>query len=520
MNSLDTTSNAYGEKPKLLIFIVAYNAGEKIISVLSRIPTELVEKYEVNVLIIDDCSTDDTFDIGNRTILSTKFPFEINILQNPVNQGYGGNQKLGYHYAEENGFDYVALLHGDGQYAPEALPNLVDKLATDDQIAAVFGSRMMEPGKARQGGMPLYKYVGNKILTWYQNKMLGSNLSEFHSGYRIYRVSDLKLIKYELNTNDFHFDTEIIIQFFKKNKSIKEVPIPTYYGDEICHVNGIKYAWDIFKTTLKSKLQEYNVLYDRKFETDEMENNSEHYVGKSDFPSPHQFSVEHITQNNSEVLKVLDIGCASGYVSRDLIKKGAIVTGVDKYSPASKELSNFESFIKYDLNKSNEFPVSISNYDYVLLLDVIEHLQEPELFMRKLRATMDGTRNIPKIIVSTGNIGFIVIRLMLLFGQFNYGKKGILDITHTRLFTFRSMKWLFQQNGFKINKVYGIPVPFPLAFQNRFISKNLLCLNQFLIKISKTLFSYQMIYIVEPIPTLDALVKHSEKHSAERKENI
>ena len=92
------------------------------------------------------------------------FPFSIRVLFNPVNQGYGGNQKLGYRYAIENGFDFVALLHGDGQYAPESLPELL-KPFSDDNVAAVFGSRMMTPGGARRGGMPLYKYFANKILT-------------------------------------------------------------------------------------------------------------------------------------------------------------------------------------------------------------------------------------------------------------------------------------------------------------------------------------------------------------------
>src|SRR5438874_1191576 len=175
------------KKPRVLVFIVAYNAERTIDSVVRRIPAGLTDSYEVEVLIIDDASGDETFERGHRASRAADAPFPIHVLFNPVNQGYGGNQKLGYHYAMENGYDFVALLHGDGQYAPECLPMLLEPLR-NGEAAAVFGSRMLTPKGARQGGMPLYKFVGNKVLTWIENKLLRANLSEFHSGYRIYSI--------------------------------------------------------------------------------------------------------------------------------------------------------------------------------------------------------------------------------------------------------------------------------------------------------------------------------------------
>ena len=181
------------------------------------------------------------------------------MLFNPKNQGYGGNQKIGYHYAITHGFDFVALVHGDGQYAPEALPELLKPLR-QGSAEAVFGSRMLNRGAARQGGMPLYKFLGNKILTGFQNRMLRTNLSEFHSGYRIYSIAALKKVPFDRNTNEFHFDTEIIIQLIKAGLRIRQLPIPTYYGDEIRHVNGLKYAWDVAKATSKSQAHELNIF--------------------------------------------------------------------------------------------------------------------------------------------------------------------------------------------------------------------------------------------------------------------
>src|SRR4029453_10896786 len=140
-----------------------------------------------------------------------KLPFALTVLFNPENQGYGGNQKIGFHYAIEKGFDFVALIHGDGQYAPECLPELIEPLASR-QADAVFGSRMMRKADARRGGMPLYKFVGNRILTSVENPLLRTNLSEWHSGYRVYSTDALRRIPFHLNSSVFHFDTEIIIQ--------------------------------------------------------------------------------------------------------------------------------------------------------------------------------------------------------------------------------------------------------------------------------------------------------------------
>ncbi len=229
------------EKPRVLVFIVAYDAEKTISSVIQRIPAALADTYEVEILIIDDASSDATFEQGHIMQRTGDVPFPIRVLVNPINQGYGGNQKLGYHYALKYGFDFVALVHGDGQYAPECLPELLEPLRLGE-ASAVFGTRMMVPQDALKGGMPLYKFAGNRILTWVQNRLSKGNLTEYHSGYRIYSTAALARIPFDRNSNDFHFDTEIIIQLLTAKLKIKELPIPTYYGDEICHVNGIKAA--------------------------------------------------------------------------------------------------------------------------------------------------------------------------------------------------------------------------------------------------------------------------------------
>ena len=220
---------------------MAYEAESTLEKVLARVPDSVFD-HDTEVLVIDDSSGDRTFDVGVRSARDSRH--RITVLYNPENQGYGGNQKLGYQYAIRHGFDVVVLLHGDGQYAPEAIPSLLAPML-DGSADAVMGSRMLVPGVARQGGMPLYKFVGNKILTFLQNRLLGSRLSEFHSGFRAYRVAALAKIPFGYNSNVFHFDTEIIIQLMLAGCRITEVPIPTYYGDEICRVDGLRYAKDV-----------------------------------------------------------------------------------------------------------------------------------------------------------------------------------------------------------------------------------------------------------------------------------
>src|SRR5262249_32932446 len=151
---------------------------------------------------------------------------------------------------------------------------------------AVLGSRMMERGAALKGGMPLYKYVGNKILTCIQNRVLRSSLTEFHSGYRLYSVAALASLPFDRNTNDFHFDTEILIQYLRAGLRIRELPIPTYYGDEISQVNGLKYAFNVVKSSIVSRAQDYGILYDRKFDVSGRLESNEIYRSKFHFESP------------------------------------------------------------------------------------------------------------------------------------------------------------------------------------------------------------------------------------------
>lgn len=492
-------------QPKILIFIVAYNAENTVQNVLSRIPDEL-QHYDTEILIIDDASQDNTFEEA-RCHDQKNRRMKVTVLANPVNLGYGGNQKVGFQYAIRNGFDLVALLHGDGQYAPEMLPEMVAPIL-EDRADAVFGSRMLIPGGARKGGMPFYKFVGNKILTGFQNALLKASLSEFHSGYRVYSTAALNRIPFSLNVDDFHFDTEIIIQLLQARQHIVEVPIPTYYGDEICHVNGLKYAFDVFKTTLLARLQHWGVFYQRKFDVERYEDNHSNYLPKLHFDSSHTYAINRVDSNAS----VLDLGCAEGHVSSALAQKGCQVTAIDRFPP-SVDTSRV-TFIQADLN-NNHLPLRLKNFQIVLLLDVIEHLFDPERFVQNLLEEC-GCNPDMEIIITTGNVGFVMVRGMLMLGSFNYGKRGILDLTHKRLFTFGSIRRLVEQSGGQVVEEVGIPAPFPLALGGSPIGHWMLRINRWLISLSRGLFAYQILMRVKPKPTLDWLLDTALRESERR----
>jgi glycosyltransferase involved in cell wall biosynthesis len=228
------------------IFVVAYNAETTLATVLERIPDDVVAKVE-EIFVFDDCSQDNTYEVG-RSYARGESAAKLTIHRNPVNLMYGGNQKRGYAYAIERGLDIVVLLHGDGQYAPEVMQRLLEPLERGE-ADLVMGSRMLDPGAALRGRMPLYKYVGNRILTAVQNWLLDTRFSEFHSGYRAYSCAALRAIDLARLTHSWHFDTQIILELLRGGYNVVEVPIPTYYGDEICHVNGLAYAYECVRAT-------------------------------------------------------------------------------------------------------------------------------------------------------------------------------------------------------------------------------------------------------------------------------
>ena len=240
------------------IFILAYEVARTLIAAYERIPAQL-RKEAAEIYILDDASNDNTFWAGMGYKLLHNIP-NLNVYRNPRNLGYGGNQKKGLRHAVDRGYDVVVVLHGDVQYAPECIPDLIQPIL-EGQADLVFGSRMT--GHPLQGGMPLYKYLGNKFLTALENWALGIHLSEYHSGFRAYSCEALQQVSFEKCTDQFHFDTQILIQFKEKGLRITEIPVPTRYGPESHQVGfwtAVRYGLGILVSLLEYRLHKSRVV--------------------------------------------------------------------------------------------------------------------------------------------------------------------------------------------------------------------------------------------------------------------
>lgn len=435
------------------ILIVAYNALTTLAPVLRRL-TPAVWKNVEEVVICDDASADATYAlaIGLKAVGAVGDMDKLHVISHRQNLGYGGNQKAGYTYFMEKGFDVVVLLHGDGQYAPEVLSHLYHPLVKGE-ADAVFGSRMMKDyGGPLKGGMPLYKYVGNRILTTFENRSIGMHLTEFHSGYRAYTMAALRNIDLTFMTNDFHFDTEIIIKLHHQGYFIKEVPIPTYYGSELCYVNGMRYAKDVaravrrYKATIRSvkrhpEFQEYFVHYPLK---------------ESKYSSHYYF--ERLTGTNQ---RVLDIGCGEGFMASKIAAQGNRIVGIDVLPRPARE-NIFENYVRADLSHGlgdaiEQLPEK--SFDKVLLMDVLEHLVKPEQLLQDCQKLLKSSG---QLLVSVPNVGNLTVRLSLALGKFSYAERGILDKTHLRFFTRKTIRSMLQANGFEVIKQKMTVVPLEL----------------------------------------------------------
>jgi 2-polyprenyl-3-methyl-5-hydroxy-6-metoxy-1,4-benzoquinol methylase len=473
-------------RSRIGIVVVAYNAASTLAKVLDRVPKDFRPRIS-QMFVCDDASDDSTYLVGlGYKQLATDLP--LTVIRHPDNLGYGGNQKAGYRLAIEHGLDIVVLLHGDGQYAPECLPEIVAPLERGE-CDAVMGSRMMVRGAARAGGMPLYKYVGNRLLTDFENRLLGTNLSEFHSGYRAYRVDALTSIPFENNSDGFDFDTEIIIQLVDAGKRIVEVPIPTYYGDEICYVNGLKYAKDVAADVVRYRLGKLG-LGSRGVATV-----GDEYALKQGDNSSHGVILDWMAQLPPG--KVLDLGCSSGLLSERVRALGHRVVGVDAVELPEVH-DRVDRFVRASLDSGlPEAAWREGPFDTVLAGDVLEHVRRPELVLEHARRVLvPGGR----LIVSVPNFGHWYVRARTVLGMFDYDERGLLDRTHVRFFTRRSIERELRDARFRTVRSRVTGLPFEVFSRDASSGGAARTLDRAAAAIRPTLFAYQFIYLCEAPP--------------------
>lgn len=472
------------------ILVVAYNAGTTLAQVLDRIPVDFRSRV-TKVLVGDDASQDSTHLVAlGYKQLTRDLPIEV--MRHPKNLGYGGNQKAGYRWAIDNGLDIVVLLHGDGQYAPELLPEMVAPIE-DGRADAVLGSRMLDPGGARRGGMPRYKFVGNRILTTVENIVTGASLSEWHSGYRAYAVSALRDVPFHRNDDGFNFDTQVIVQFLEAGNRIVEIPIPTYYGDEICHVNGLRYARDITRDVVRYRAHKMG------FGTGELAFASAVYDAKHAEDSSHVQMRRWLAHRAAG--RVLDLGCSDGQLAEQVRALGHHVTGVDlvAHNGVKERVDRFvEAYLEHGVP-----PEVGGSFDVVLAADVLEHVRVPGRILRDVRPLLAPGGS---VLVSVPNFGHWYPRARVAVGRFDYDRRGILDNDHVRFFTRRSFERLVRDSGFRVLRRRGTGLPLEVIDRggngqeagSGSAARALARIDRAAVALRPQLFAYQLIYELRP----------------------
>jgi glycosyltransferase involved in cell wall biosynthesis len=243
---------------KIIVVLPAYNAAQTLHKTYNEIPFDIVDE----VILVDDNSTDNTIGVA-RELSGEK---TLHIIKHENNLGYGGNQKTCYNKALELGADIIIMLHPDYQYTPKLIHSM-GYLIANDVYPVVIGSRILGNG-ALKGGMPLYKYIANRFLTFSQNVLMGQKLSEYHTGYRAYHKDVLMGIDYNKNSDDFIFDNQFLAQILYKGYEIAEITCPTLYFEESSSINFSRstvYGLGVLKTSCRYFLSRHKIYQSKLF---------------------------------------------------------------------------------------------------------------------------------------------------------------------------------------------------------------------------------------------------------------
>jgi SAM-dependent methyltransferase len=328
--------------------------------------------------------------------------------------------------------------------------------------------------------MPLYKYVGNKVLTSAQNWLAGTDLSEWHSGYRAYRVEALRELPIAANSDGFDFDTEIILQLVGAGRRIVEIPTPTFYGDEICHVQGLPYARAIMADTLRYRLGQAG------FGRGKTGGKAEPYSFKPSPNSSHAILLDMV--DDAVPKRILDVGCGPAWVANELRRRGHYVVGLDgtAYDGVRDRVDEF-----YQADLEDGLPAEVSGeFDLVVAGDIIEHVRRPDRLMDQLAARL---ANDGEMLASVPNFAHWYPRGRVAVGLFDYDQRGILDLTHLRHFTRRSFRRLVKESSLELVELRYSALPLGAMGLTGAVSRVAGPVDRALVRMWPTMFAYQLI---------------------------
>ncbi len=476
-------------KRRVAVVVVGEATAQQRTATLARIPEAVRPSIGSIALVGEDLAPDPREGTGGRENDDDDGGgVDIEGLPTPVRvaargSGYGAGLKVAYREALDAGADVVVTLHGAGQYPPEVLPEMLRML--DDGADAVFGTRSVEMLASVEGGMPIYKFLGNRTLSTLENLLLRTPLSELHSGYRAVTADALASIPFERNTDSWHFDTQVIIQLHATGRRIAEVPIGVYSSEEIGVVTGVRYAAEVARSVASFKLHELGLRAAPEFEVRSA------YAPKKSPLSSHARLLDLLGPYPK---RVLDVGSGYGEMSSEMEQRGHTVTAIDLFEPRVP----LREFIRADF--SRDIPLAPERrFDVIVLADVLEHLPDPQSTLRALIAHLaaDGV-----LLVSLPNAVHWSVRAHVAAGRFEYTNRGLLDRGHLRFFTEKSARRLFRDTGLEVARHVTTPVPWENVSrrgQGSRLLRGLELVDLALGKVRPNLFAYQHVFCLKRI---------------------
>ncbi|MBF0102166.1 MAG: methyltransferase domain-containing protein [Desulfobacterales bacterium] len=462
---------------------------------LKRFPESIFSNPQIDILIVST-GVSEAEDLSNLNYTN------VMIMRSMQENGFGEIQKFGYRFAIEKGFAFIINLFADGWHPPELIPRFIEKwYATDSDV--ILGSRLKWLKSPLTRKISRSKRLRYLALIAVQNALTNRTIMDYQSEYRGYATSFLRKVPFEINTNKSHFGTEILLQAFHIEAKIEEIDITFEDACSIPWINSIQSTRDILDSTIRFKMHQFGMLCDLKYRRPE----ALRYREKAFMAySTHKIALSLVRQYQPQ--RILDIGSGPGFVAKRCRELGAEVIGLDLVDPLPDTVSGFQ---KLDFEK-DPLPQNAFHFDIILLLDIIEHLSNPEKLLIELRNQgylTEKKRKSPIIILSTPNVAFFTIRLNLLFGRFNYAERGILDITHKRLFTRNTLLRMLQDCGYFIEKVFPVAVPFDAVMQGK-LSRLLSMVSSFLAHLWPCMFAFQFLVVCHPKQTVKPLIKANQ----------
>jgi 2-polyprenyl-3-methyl-5-hydroxy-6-metoxy-1,4-benzoquinol methylase len=414
----------------------------------------------------------------------------VRILRTPGPRSYGGARKAAFDYAIQRGLDLVIAMRADGVHPVEALELLIDAAAAAPDRVTIAARYLS--GIPERDGPTLLRRAGHHLSNRMVNSLLRLDLRDYLSGLRAYPTAALASVPFHLDSDGRDLDMEILIQLRALGVEFEEIPAPSAWQEFASDLPGMVGILRSSRSALQYRLHQLHVTRDGRYLVD----HGVHYALKSSLRGSHFQIVDTIDPGAD----VLDLGCSQGLLAKPLSEKGVELTGVDQ-GPAGPVSPYVKAYYQHDLDRELDLPLG-RDFDYVVIADVIEHLQSRhEVLVAARRFLREGGR----LVVSTPNIALWFYRLSLLVGRFEYGARGVLDRTHVHLYTRATFRREVERAGFRILRERVTSLPFEVVFESTGRNAWIRRIETFyhaLARLWPEMFAYQFILEAE-ITTLD-----------------